>query len=62
MFYMMIPQARITLIRRLSSVVCPFFPAKEKLDWQIEDPKGKGLEFFRKVRDEIGEKVKELLK
>jgi len=43
-------------------VVCPFFPAKEKLDWQIEDPKGKGLEFFRKVRDEIGEKVKELLK
>ncbi|PIS30934.1 hypothetical protein COT42_02100 [Candidatus Saganbacteria bacterium CG08_land_8_20_14_0_20_45_16] len=42
--------------------VCPFFPAKEKFDWQIEDPKGKGLEFFRKVRDEIGNKVKELLK
>ncbi|OGC05153.1 hypothetical protein A2276_04335 [candidate division WOR-1 bacterium RIFOXYA12_FULL_43_27] len=41
--------------------VCPFFPAKEKIDWQIEDPKGKGIEVFRKVRDEIGEKVKGLL-
>jgi arsenate reductase len=40
---------------------CPYFPAKEKVDWQIEDPKGKGLEVFRRVRDEIGEKVKELL-
>ena len=41
--------------------VCPFFPAKEKIDWQIEDPKGKGMEVFRKVRDEIGEKVKWLV-
>ena len=41
---------------------CPYFPAKEKFDWQIEDPKGKGVEIFRKVRDEIGNKVKELLK
>jgi len=40
---------------------CPYFPAKTKTDWQIEDPKGKGLEVFRKVRDEIGNKVKELL-
>ena len=41
--------------------VCPFFPAKEKIDWQITDPKGKGLEFFRKVRDEIGDRVKQLI-
>jgi arsenate reductase len=40
---------------------CPYFPAKTKTDWQIEDPKGKGLEVFRKVRDEIGNKVKGLL-
>lgn len=39
---------------------CPFFPAKEHLDWQIEDPKGKGIDVFRRVRDEIGKKVKEL--
>jgi arsenate reductase len=41
--------------------VCPYFPAKEKIDWQIEDPKGKGLDVFRRVRDEIGGKVKEIL-
>jgi len=41
--------------------VCPYFPAKERIDWEIEDPKGKGLEVFRKVRDEIGNKVKGLL-
>lgn len=41
--------------------VCPYFPAKEKIDWQIEDPKGKGLDIFRKVRDEIESKVKELI-
>ena len=40
---------------------CPYFPAKEKVDWQIEDPKGKGLEVFRRVRDEIGNKVKDLV-
>ena len=40
---------------------CPYFPAQKKVEWQIEDPKGKGTEVFRKVRDEIGSKVKELL-
>ncbi len=40
--------------------VCPYFPAKEHIDWQIEDPKGKGIEAFRRVRDKIGEKVQEL--
>jgi protein-tyrosine-phosphatase len=32
---------------------CPFFPAKQRLDWQIEDPKGKTIDAFRKTRDEI---------
>ena len=41
--------------------VCPFYPAKQKLDWQLTDPKGKGLDFFRKTRDEIGKKIKELI-
>jgi len=40
---------------------CPYFPAKEKIDWQIEDPKGKSIEFFRKTRDEIEKKVRELI-
>ena len=41
---------------------CPFVPAKEHIDWNIADPKGENVEFFRKVRDEIADKVKELLK
>ncbi|HTY12779.1 MAG TPA: arsenate reductase ArsC [Candidatus Omnitrophota bacterium] len=40
---------------------CPFFPAKEHLDWRIEDPKGKGLDVFRRVREEIGQKVRGLI-
>ncbi|OGC11587.1 hypothetical protein A3K48_03680 [candidate division WOR-1 bacterium RIFOXYA12_FULL_52_29] len=40
---------------------CPYFPAREKIDWQIEDPKEKGPDFFRKVRDKIGEKVKTII-
>ena len=41
---------------------CPFVPAKKHIDWDIEDPKGKDAEFFRKVRDDIADKVKELIK
>ena len=41
--------------------VCPYFPAKEQIDWKIEDPKGKPVEEFEKIRDEIGLKVKELI-
>ena len=42
--------------------VCPFVAAKEHIEWQIEDPKGKDEAFFRKVRDEIQDKVKNLIK
>lgn len=41
--------------------VCPVVPARERLDWEIPDPKGKPIEFFRGVRDEIGAKTKALL-
>jgi protein-tyrosine-phosphatase len=41
---------------------CPFVPAKENIDWQIEDPKGKGEEFFRRTRDLIKEKVELLIR
>ncbi|MFA5389476.1 MAG: phosphate signaling complex protein PhoU [Candidatus Omnitrophota bacterium] len=37
--------------------VCPFFPANEHTRWQIEDPKGKDIETYRKVRDEIKNKI-----
>lgn len=33
---------------------------KKLVDWHIEDPKGKGIEDVRRIRDEIEGKVKEL--
>jgi len=40
---------------------CPWMPAKQFVDWQIPDPRHMNEEEFRKVRDTIEEKVKELL-
>jgi arsenate reductase (thioredoxin) len=37
--------------------VCPFYPAQEKIDWQITDPKGKGLDFFREIRNLIKDAI-----
>jgi protein-tyrosine-phosphatase len=39
---------------------CPWMPAKQFIDWDIPDPKNMNEEDFRKVRDMIREKVKEL--
>jgi arsenate reductase (thioredoxin) len=36
---------------------CPYVPGLKKLDWPLEDPKGKPLEVIRKVRDDIRERV-----
>jgi protein-tyrosine-phosphatase len=40
---------------------CPFVRAKLREDWQIPDPKHLEPEEFRKVRDLIEQKVKEML-
>ena len=39
---------------------CPFIPADHHEDWDIPDPKTLPLDEFRQVRDQIGERVKEL--
>lgn len=41
---------------------CPWMPAKKFIDWQIPDPRNMNEEEFRKVRDLIEEKVKDLLR
>lgn len=41
--------------------VCPFSPGTGTVEWKVEDPKGKGVEKYREVRDMIRRKVKELL-
>lgn len=40
---------------------CPWMPAKKFIDWEIPDPRNMNEEEFRKVRDLVKSKVKELL-
>ena len=40
---------------------CPVYPGARRLDWQLEDPAGQGVEMVRGVRDEIRTLVGELL-
>ena len=41
---------------------CPAVLAKQVVEWQIPDPKGKSIDFFREVRDLIEDRVRTLLK
>jgi arsenate reductase len=40
---------------------CPVIPSEKHIDWQIEDPRGKDMDFFRKVRDNIKNNVQGLI-
>ena len=40
---------------------CPSLFLHNLLDWNIEDPKGKPIEKVREIRDEIDQRVKELV-
>ena len=40
---------------------CPFVPGKRYVDWELEDPAGKGLDETRAIRDEIARRVEELV-
>ena len=40
---------------------CPFVPGLKRGDWPLEDPKGKPLERVREIRDEVRDRVLELL-
>lgn len=41
---------------------CPAFIGKRMVDWALDDPKGKDLATFRRVRDEIETRVLALLR
>jgi len=40
---------------------CPIFPGKRYLDWELEDPAGKGVDSVRPIRDEIEQRIRGLL-
>jgi arsenate reductase (thioredoxin) len=40
---------------------CPVVPGKRYLDWELEDPAGKGVESVRPIRDELERRIRGLL-
>jgi len=40
---------------------CPIFPGKRYEDWEVDDPAGKPIEELRRIRDDIGHRVRNLL-
>ena len=40
---------------------CPIYPGRRYLDWDLDDPVGKPLERVREIRDDIEERVRQLL-
>jgi protein-tyrosine-phosphatase len=40
---------------------CPVFPGKRYLDWELDDPAGREIAVVRRIRDEIGDRVRILL-
>jgi len=40
---------------------CPIYPGKRYLDWELTDPAGKTLDQIRPIRDNIDQRVRELL-
>jgi arsenate reductase (thioredoxin) len=40
---------------------CPWMPAKQFIDWQIPDPRHMEGAAFNKIRDLVGQKVKDLV-
>lgn len=40
---------------------CPFIPGKRYIDWELDDPKGQGLDTVRVTRDEIDRRVQALV-
>jgi protein-tyrosine-phosphatase len=40
---------------------CPIYPGKRYEDWELEDPAGKDIEAVRRIRDEIKQRVEDLV-
>lgn len=41
---------------------CPIYPGKRYEDWVLEDPAGQGIDGVRPIRDEIKQRVSDLIR
>lgn len=40
---------------------CPVYPGKRYIDWEVEDPSGKTIEEVRSIRDDLEQRIRNLL-
>jgi arsenate reductase len=40
---------------------CPYYPGKRYEDWVLDDPAGQGIDVVRRVRDDILQRVEDLI-
>lgn len=40
---------------------CPYVPGLRRDDWPLEDPKGKPMDVVRRIRDDVQQRVRQLL-
>jgi len=41
---------------------CPIYPGKRYEDWQLDDPAGQDLQTVRRIRDQVDERVQQLIR
>jgi protein-tyrosine-phosphatase len=64
-----IPQPWADEVVRASDVVvtmgcgdaCPVYPGKRYVDWEVEDPSGRSLDEVRPIRDDLEQRVRQLM-
>lgn len=54
-------QGATILITMGCGEACPYVPGLRRLDWPLEDPKGKPVERVREIRDDVKARVLALL-
>ena len=40
---------------------CPYYPGVSYRDWELDDPAGQPIEVVRRIRDEIAQRVRDLV-
>jgi arsenate reductase (thioredoxin) len=56
-----VAQAADVIVTMGCEDTCPFYPGKQYVDWELQDPAGKPIEDVRPIVDEIDRRVQELL-
>jgi arsenate reductase len=55
-------QASTVVITMGCGDVCPYYPGQRHEDWDLDDPAGQPIEVVRAIRDDIRNRVEELVR